>query len=205
MDRSPTAGGQYHWISEFSPRFCQKYLSYLAGWLCLTGWQASICAIAFLVGNSIQALIILHQDTYGYERWHGSLLTIAIVSGAFIFNTVFAKRLPLIQGLVLVVHICGLFAVAGPLWALSPRKPARAVFTEFSNNGGWDTMGLSFMVGLMPLAGSLGGIDCVVHMGKYSWAWLVWNSANKNPHSRRSEGCLSNHSKSTSHGPPRQC
>ena len=29
--RSPTAGGQYHWVSEFSPPWCQKYLSYITG------------------------------------------------------------------------------------------------------------------------------------------------------------------------------
>ena len=29
--RSPTAGGQYHWVSEFSPRWCQKFLSYITG------------------------------------------------------------------------------------------------------------------------------------------------------------------------------
>ena len=31
VNRSPTAGGQYHWVSEFSPRWCQKFLSYLTG------------------------------------------------------------------------------------------------------------------------------------------------------------------------------
>jgi amino acid transporter len=165
---SPTAGGQYHWISEFSPAFCQKYLSFLSGWLCVTGWQSAICAIAFLVGNSIQALIIIHQETYAYERWHGTLLTIAIVCGSFVFNTVGAKRLPLVERIVLLVHVCGMFAVAIPLWAMSKRRPASAVFTEFTNNGGWPTMGLSFWVGLMPLSGSLGGIDCVVHMCEFS-------------------------------------
>lgn len=29
--RSPTAGGQYHWVSEFAPPYCQKYLSYISG------------------------------------------------------------------------------------------------------------------------------------------------------------------------------
>ena len=95
-------------------------------------------------------------------------MTIAIVCGAFVFNTVGAKRLPLVERLVLLVHVCGLFAVAIPLWALSPRKPASVVFTEFTNNGGWSTMGLSFWVGLMPLSGSVAGIDCVVHMCKSS-------------------------------------
>lgn len=30
-NRSPTAGGQYHWVSEFAPPRTQKILSYLSG------------------------------------------------------------------------------------------------------------------------------------------------------------------------------
>ena len=29
--RPPTAGGQYHWVSEFAPESLQKGLSYLVG------------------------------------------------------------------------------------------------------------------------------------------------------------------------------
>lgn len=29
--RAPTAGGQYHWVSEFAPTSLQKPLSYLIG------------------------------------------------------------------------------------------------------------------------------------------------------------------------------
>lgn len=29
--RAPTAGGQYHWVSEFAPRRGQKFLSYITG------------------------------------------------------------------------------------------------------------------------------------------------------------------------------
>lgn len=28
---APTSGGQYHWVSEFSPRKYQKFLSYIVG------------------------------------------------------------------------------------------------------------------------------------------------------------------------------
>ena len=31
IQRAPTSGGQYHWVSELAPRSCQKYLSYLNG------------------------------------------------------------------------------------------------------------------------------------------------------------------------------
>ena len=28
---SPTSGGQYHWVSEFAPKSCQRFLSWLTG------------------------------------------------------------------------------------------------------------------------------------------------------------------------------
>lgn len=35
--RSPTAGGQYHWVSEFAPPKIQKLLSYIVGRYLLDG------------------------------------------------------------------------------------------------------------------------------------------------------------------------
>jgi choline transport protein len=76
---APTAGGQYHWISEFSPRKYQKVLSFFVGWLCVLGWQAGVAIGCFLAGTQIQGLIVLNNDSYVYERWHGTCLTIAVV------------------------------------------------------------------------------------------------------------------------------
>ena len=59
---APTAGGQYHWISEFAPRSLQKQLSYLIGWLCVLGWQTGSCIGCFLAGTQIQGLIVLNHS-----------------------------------------------------------------------------------------------------------------------------------------------
>lgn len=104
----------------------------------------------------------------------------ALVIAAFFFNSVLAKRLPLVEGLVLLVHVCGVFAIMIPLWALSPRKSAHQVFTEFTNNGGWPSTGVSFMVGLTSITGSMAGIDSVVHMGQPAPAILPLDHANLN-------------------------
>lgn len=126
-------------------------------------------AIAFIAGTIAQALIVLWQpDTYIYKNWHGTLLVIAVVLLAIVFNTLLAKRLPMVEGLVLVVHVCGLFAIIIPLWVLSPPADAKAVFTGFMNAGGWDSMGTSFMVGLLASLASMLGFDCAVHMCKFS-------------------------------------
>ena len=43
---APTAGGQYHWVSEFAPRRHQKFLSYVSG-MALINVFKSILADSF--------------------------------------------------------------------------------------------------------------------------------------------------------------
>jgi amino acid transporter len=96
------------------------------------------------------------------------MLVIAISTFSILFNTFLAKKLPLVEGLVLVLHILGLFAIIIPLWVLAPRNNAKAVFTEFANNGGWSSTGVSVMIGLLTPIVSMLGFDCAVHMCKSS-------------------------------------
>ncbi|KAE8146687.1 amino acid/polyamine transporter I [Aspergillus avenaceus] len=161
---APTSGGQYHWVSEFAPRRCQKFLSYITGWLCAMGWQCAIVSIAFLAGTIIQGLVVLNNSTYDFQRWHGTLLVIAITSFSIFFNTFLAKNLPIIEALILVLHVVGVFAIIIPLWVLAPRNNAKAVFTEFNDNGGWGSAGTATLVGLSTTITSMIGYDCSVHM-----------------------------------------
>lgn len=175
---SPTAAGQYSWVSEFAPPQYQRLLSYLTGWLCATGWNTFLTSVAFMVGTIIQGLIALNQENYGFQPWHGTLLTIAIICLCIFWNITLAGKLPLTEGVAVIVHIvslesvgaligrlsvrecdlrllltisahqCGLFAVIIPLWCLAPIADASAL-TTFVNLGGWPSVGLSCMVGIV--------------------------------------------------------
>lgn len=113
------------------------------------GWQTGIASISFLAGTQIQGLLVLNDSSYGFERWHGTLLVIAIACFSVIFNTVAAKQLPMVEGLVLILHLFGFFAILIPLWVLAPRNSASMVFTQFSDNGGWGNVGLACLIGLL--------------------------------------------------------
>ncbi|GKZ31599.1 hypothetical protein AbraIFM66950_000203 [Aspergillus brasiliensis] len=136
---SPTSGGQYHWVSEFAPRKGQKFLSYIT---------------------------VLNHPTYEFERWHGTLLVIAITAFSILFNTFLAKNLPMVEGLILIIHVVGLFAIIIPLWVLAPRNSPKAVFTEFYDGGGWGSPGTATLVGLSTTITSMIGYDCSVHMSE---------------------------------------
>ncbi|KAI4767608.1 amino acid transporter-like protein [Aureobasidium sp. EXF-3400] len=163
---SPTAGGQYHWVSEFAPRKRQKFLSYMVGWLTATGWQVYLSGVCFMVGGIIQGLIALNVEAYIPQAWHCTLLTIAVVAFSIIFNTVLAGYLPSIEALVLILHVLGFFGIAVPLWVLAPISHPRDVLLNFTNNGGWSSDRISAMVGLYYPLCVLVGYDCSVHMAE---------------------------------------
>lgn len=152
------------------------------------GWQCAIVSIAYLAGTIIQGLIVLNHPEYDFQRWHGTMLVIAISSFSILFNTFLAKNLPFVEGLILIIHVIGLFAIIIPLWVLAPRNNVRAVFTHFNNGGGWDNSGTATLVGLSTTITSMLGYDCSVHMCK---SVLIYRQCMQlTPCSRRNQRCV---------------
>jgi amino acid transporter len=82
-----------------------------------------------------------------------------------LFNTFLAQRLHLVEGCILVLHICGFFGILIPLWVLSPTATSHEVWTTFSNPG-WPTQGLSVLVGTVASVAPLLGADAAAHMAE---------------------------------------
>ncbi|KAJ5815754.1 hypothetical protein N7474_007531 [Penicillium riverlandense] len=169
---APTSAGQYHWVSEFAgPRF-QRFLSYITGWLSVVGWQTAFASICFLCGTLIQGLLVFNYSdpsgwVYGFERWHGTLFTMAIAIVGTLVNTFGAKFLPPLEGVILFLHLGGFVAVLVPIWAMSPSTASsQEVWTQFTNGGNWSSMGLACLVGQLTPIFSWTGPDAATHMCK---------------------------------------
>ena len=78
----------------------------------------------------------------------------------------------MMEGLVLVLHLFGFFAILIPLWVLAPRSDASTVFTEFTNGGNWPTIGLACLVGMLSPVFALLGTDAAIYMGSYT-QWII--------------------------------
>lgn len=164
---APTAGGQYHWVSEFAPPRHQKLLSYLSGWLSAVSWQSIVALDAFLIGSIIQGLITLNNAAYTPAPWQGTLLVMASVLAVALFNVFGAAHLPLAEGLFVTVHIFAFFPVIVTLLVLAPKQPAAAVFAGFTDNGaGWPSVSLAVMVGQVSTMFVVLGSDSVAHMSE---------------------------------------
>ena len=108
---------------------------------------------------------MLNIETYTFERWHGTLLTFVALVIAVIFNTLLARKLPLVEIFFVFCHIIGGVAIFIPIVCLLPKRPGGSPLVEFYNPGGWSSMGLATMVGTLSPTSSLIGFDCSVHMG----------------------------------------
>ena len=110
-------------------------------------WQAGTASGPFLVGTLIQACAIVMYPNYAPTNWQGTLMVIAVTIVVWFLNIWGSRAMPLIQNLMLVIHVFGFLAIIIVLWVLAPRNTAKATFTQFTNDGGWNSMGLSLMIG----------------------------------------------------------
>ncbi|KAE8344050.1 hypothetical protein BDV24DRAFT_24189 [Aspergillus arachidicola] len=163
---APTSGGQYHWCSMLAPPSAMKLFSYLTGWLTVIGWQATFATSCFLSGTLIQGLIVLTNSNYEPKNWHGTLLFWAVAVFSVGINSVGGNLLPRFEGLILILHILGFFAILIPLTYMADHSSAQEVFTHFLNLGEWPTQGLSFFIGLVGCVFAFAGGDAAVHMSE---------------------------------------
>ena len=148
VSMAPTSGGQYHWVAMLAPPSVSKFLSYMTGWLTVAGWLSAVASTCFLTSGLIQGLITMTNPAYSRENWHATLLFWAVLLFCIFINVVVSGLLPNFEGLILILHIVGFFAVLIPLAKLGPTGSAKEVFTAFNNEGNFSSMGLSFFVGL---------------------------------------------------------
>lgn len=120
----------------------------------------------FLLGTQIQGLIAINHESYHAQPYQGYLFVILMTSLGLMLNTWGAKQLPLIEGIILVFHTFGFAAVLIVLWVLSPKNDVHTVFLSFENEGGWDTMALSMLVGQVTSIYGLIGSDGAAHMAE---------------------------------------
>jgi choline transport protein len=71
-----------------------------------------------------------------------------------------------VEGIVLIIHVFGFFAVIVTLWVLGPRGDAAQVFTTFNNFGNWNSNATSALVGILAVMIPLLGADAAVHMSE---------------------------------------
>ena len=109
---------------------------------------------------------MLNNPDYSPTGWQGTLILWAVLAAAAVLNTVGGRALPILEIMILILHVIGFFAIMIPLVSLSDKIDTADVFTVFSNEGGWLSFGLSFLIGLNGNATAFLGTDGPVHMSE---------------------------------------
>lgn len=125
-----------------------------------------MCASAYTPALNIQGLIALNVEGYTLPGWHAALMTIGIVIICILINTVAVKKLPLLEGFMLLFFFFSFFTIIVVLWVMAERTPAKKVFTEFSDNMGWGNVGLSTLIGILSPFTTLLGSDSACHLSE---------------------------------------
>ncbi len=102
---------------------------------------------AYFQGTLIQGILILNNDSYVPQLWHGTFLSYAGLTVVAILNIFLIRYLPHLEGLILVMHVVGFFAVIIPLVYLGPQSTPEFVFTTFQNGGGWSSNAAAWFIG----------------------------------------------------------
>ncbi|KAI0881260.1 putative GABA transporter [Annulohypoxylon maeteangense] len=163
---APTAGGQYHWVAMMAPESCSNFLTYLTAWLTTLAWQAIAITTSYLITTTLQGVVVLARPSYIPLPWHTLLIMWASILFAVLINSTTGRFLARLEGVILILHLVGFFGILVPLVYFSPHNDASVVFTDFFDNGGWGSQGLTFFVGLPSIASTLIGADCAVHMSE---------------------------------------
>lgn len=133
----------------------------------MIAWQAVTASSAFLTATSLQGLVINSQSSYNPHPYQGTLILFAVILVCCFFNTILARYLAHVETAILWLHITLFFVVLVTLTVLAPQKSSSAdVWALFLNEGGYDSKGLSFFIGLITPVFAFSGADGAVHMSE---------------------------------------
>ncbi|KAL2211538.1 amino acid transporter [Sarocladium strictum] len=161
----PTAGGQYHWVAVISPPRIRRQLSWVTGWINLSGWVALVATNSALMSTLIVNIISLLHPAFEVKSWHQFLIFLAVTALGFCVNAFAASLLPRINQFALIFSISGFLIISVTVIACAAPHYATPeyVFAKFINTTGWPD-GVAWLLGLLQGGLGLTGFDAVAHM-----------------------------------------
>jgi amino acid transporter len=155
----PTAGGQYHWAAIVSWKRWSRGISYVTGWINVSGWVA-LSATGGLLGSTFIMNIIqlLHPD-FEPKPWHQFLIYIAFALIALVINAFLTRILPLFTKAAFFWSVAGFVIISITVLACaSPDyQSGEFVYGNFINEVGWPD-GMAWLLGLLQGAFALTGM-----------------------------------------------
>ncbi|KAL1720182.1 amino acid permease-domain-containing protein [Schizophyllum commune] len=164
----PTSGGAYYWTYQLSPRRYRLVLSYITGWLIVTGdWMLALSA-AFGTAQFFVAGVGIYHPEWEATAWQTYLIFLGILLVIAIFCIFFNRYLPLLEIISACWIVLGLVAILISLSvrAQAGRHSAEFAFTHFDASfSGWPA-GWTFFIGLFPAGYTFSGVGMIASMAE---------------------------------------
>ncbi|MFC6882726.1 MULTISPECIES: amino acid permease [Actinomadura] len=159
----PTAGGLYYWAAKLA-RTNGPAWSWFTGWFNFIGQVAVTAGIVYGSAAFLNALVDL-QFGFAVSLRHTFLLFAVILAAHALLNQ-FGVRIVAFLGNVSVWwHVLGVaFVVAVLVVKPSHHRSAEFVFTEFTNQTGWQYGAYAALIGLLLSQYTFTGYDASAHM-----------------------------------------
>ena len=130
-------------------------------WCSTVAWQAGNAVGMFLLGSTIQSIIVIMDVNYTAKAWQSFVFALAAIVITYSGNVYGARLLPHWQNVLFVIHILSFFALIVPIWVNAPMVTHKQVWAQFDALGGWPSMGLTIMVGQLTGISNQIGVDAV--------------------------------------------
>ncbi|KAL1741306.1 amino acid transporter [Schizophyllum fasciatum] len=164
----PTSAGAYYWCYRLAPPRHRLLLSYITGWLIVTGdWMVSL-SVTFGTAQLLVAGITIYYPEWEATAWQTYLIFLGVLLLTSIFCIFFNRYLPLIDILSAYWIAFGLVAMLVCLLAeaKSGRHSAKFAFTHFDTSfSGWPP-GWAFFIGLFPAGYTFSAIGMTTSMAE---------------------------------------
>ncbi|KAK0389122.1 hypothetical protein NLU13_2697 [Sarocladium strictum] len=161
----PTSAGQYHWAAIITPRRWVPIVSWITGWINVSGWVALSASAGVLGGQLLLGIITMYDPDFAPKQWHFFLVFLLYSFLGFFLNLFTGTGLPVVTKSALVWSMCGFVATTITVLVCgAPEfRPASFVFGTLINTTGWPD-GVDWLLGLLQGGISLTGFDAVAHM-----------------------------------------
>ena len=122
-----------------APQPLKRGISWITGWINLSGWVALVATNSSLASTLIINIISLMNANYVFQRWHQFLIYLGITLITFLINAFMHKLLPHVNGFALAWSIGGFFIICITVLACAAPDYATGeyVFGTFINETGW--------------------------------------------------------------------
>lgn len=163
----PIAGAQYHWTAHLARSKHARFITWLQGWTTWFAWISLVTGSANFTAYIIQGIAIMNNPSYVPQRWHTTLLIIALLLFQSLMNLYTWRLIPLVEVAAGVLHICLFVVFIAVLLALAPKQSAGFVFTQSTApSSGWSNSFVAWNLGLITPVWGFVGFDGAIHMSE---------------------------------------